>query len=359
MIGHSLGEYVAATLAGVFELEDALALVAERARLMQQMPSGSMLAVHLSEDELAPWLSKQVSLAAINAPGLSVISGPTASINGLADALRRKQVEVQPLLTSHAFHSAMMEPMIEELQLKIARTKRNVPQLPFLSTLTGTWITDEQAASPSYWGQQTRCGVRFSPAILELLKNRGSVLLEVGPGNSLTTLAKLHLSLDAQSKVVNSLPHAKENRSDLECMLTALGSLWVSGISIDWKRFGGSGDRRRVPLPSYPFERQRFWVKLEKENPQMVNGAEAVAGTQEADEQSPKSNLESPNTVQTGIASRNDVGIQYASPRSEIENRLAKLWQEVLGLQQVGSDENFFELGGQSLMAVTLVTETG
>ncbi len=353
MVGHSLGEYVAATLAGVFDLEDALSLIAERGRLMQELPSGSMLAVYLSEEKVQPWLRPDVSLAAVNAPELTVLSGPTEAIEKLANALRAEQINVQPLLTSHAFHSAMMEPMLATFVERVARTHRRAPTVPFVSTLTGTWITDEQAVDPEYWGKQTRHGVRFSPAILELTKTPGRVLLEVGPNNSLSTLARLQFQPEQQCRIVNSLRHPKEDRSDQECMLTALGSLWSAGVPVEWSRLHGNQERRRIPLPTYAFERKRFWI----DPPAAGAGISQMRRTGASESFSVAAQSgEQDKSPALASSTRATEGGQLAS-RGEIEKRLSMLWQEVLGVPQIGIHDNFFELGGQSLMGVTLVNE--
>jgi acyl transferase domain-containing protein/thioesterase domain-containing protein len=368
MVGHSLGEYVAATLSGVFELEDALALVAERARLMQELPPGSMLAVHLSENELRPYLRGDVSLAAVNAPQLSVVSGPTEAIERLVDTFQAKSVGVQPLQTSHAFHSATMEPIVLPFVEEVARVRRRPPRIPFVSTLTGTWITADEAVDPGYWGRQIRCGVRFSPAVMELLKTPGRVLLEVGPGNTLSTLAKLHLGEKTQCTVVNSLRHAKGGPPDLAGMLTALGSLWVAGFAVDWRRLYIREHRRRVPLPTYPFERKRFWIDARE----VGSGHHAGSGTDEGlvsrdlphvsgkIEHGDGSFTEEGGMVTAAGASfysRPDVTTDLVAPQTETENALAKIWQEALGIREVGIDDDFFELGGESLLAVTILSK--
>lgn len=368
MVGHSLGEYVAATLSGVFDLEDALTLVAERARLMQELPPGGMLAVHLSDGELQPWLREGISLAAVNAPGLSVASGPVEAIDRLADALRAEHLEVQPLRTSHAFHSAMMEPMVAPFVETIGQKPRRAPEIPFISSLTGTWITAAQAMDPAYWGRQTRYGVRFSPAVVELLKAPGRVLVEVGPGNTLTTLAKLHLKGEAQRMVVPSLRHAKEDRSEHDCMLTALGCLWVAGVALDWKRLYTGERRRRVALPTYPFERQRFWIEARQvASSQLADSARDQASPTALpfDASGKIEHGEGPSSEECGAAtsagaslySRPALATEYVAPQTETEKALAKLWQEALGVKDIGIHDDFFELGGHSLLALTLLSE--
>ena len=363
MVGHSLGEYVAATLAEVFSLEDALTLVAERGRLMQEMPLGSMLAVHLSERELQPWLQENVSIAAINARDLSVVAGPISEIERLAGELRAAKVEIQPLRTSHAFHSAMMEPVITPFVEKVRQIARHAPKIPFVSTLTGTWITPEDAVDPSYWGMQIRRAVRFSPAVLELLKTPGRVLLEVGPGNTLSMLARLHLKGSTTLSVQNSLQHFKENREDRDSILTALGYLWMSGIAVDWERLHAGERRRRVPLPTYPFERKRFWIEARpvvsspvpspaasKESEYL---SEVSEGCNHAEDVSPEKCAVAADNVL--LYARPDLATQYEPPQTETEKTLARIWRAVIGVKDVGVHDNFFELGGDSLLALTLM----
>ncbi len=261
MIGHSIGEYVAATLAGVFSLEDALALVAARGRLMQSLPAGAMLAVPLTEAELMPLLGGELSLAAVNAPAACVASGPAVAIDALEQALKARGVEARRLQTSHAFHSRMMDPILAEFTALVAKVKRSAPTLPYVSNLTGTWITAAQATDPAYWAQHLRNAVRFTDGVAELLKGGSRVGLEVGPGRTLSTLARQRTELAAHGAPVTSLRHPQEKMSDEVFLLAALGKLWIAGVEIDWRGFSAGERRRRVPLPTYPFERQRYWVQ--------------------------------------------------------------------------------------------------
>ncbi|MGB3292550.1 MAG: SDR family NAD(P)-dependent oxidoreductase [Phormidesmis sp.] len=269
MIGHSIGEYVAATLAGVFSLEDALALVAARGQLMQSLPAGAMLAVTLSEADLQPWLTQpNLSLAAVNGATAGVVSGTEAAIATLEQQLAAEGVNCRRLRTSHGFHSPMMEPILTPFRQQVKQISLSPPQIPFISNVTGTWITAEEATSPDYWARHLRQPVRFSPGLSELLKSE-TLLLEVGPGRTLSTLAKQHIAAQKKAEqsdlpaqaVFTSIRHPKEQQSDAAYLLTTLGKLWLAGVTIDWSQKYAHEQRRRLALPTYPFERQRYWVE--------------------------------------------------------------------------------------------------
>ena len=260
MLGHSLGEYVAACLAGVFSLEDALRLVAVRGQLMQQQPAGSMIAVALPEAELSPLLPVDISLAAVNDPNSCVVSGSFESMEKFTDQLTRREIGFRHLHTSHAFHSTMMEPVLGALAKELRQVRLQAPQLPFISSLTGTWITAEQATDADYWTRQLREPVRFSQGLGELLREPERVFVEVGPGRTLTTLGARHA--EGRGRIlVASLRHAKEETPDPALILEGLGRLWLAGVKIDWQGFYEHERRNRVPLQGYPFERQRFWIE--------------------------------------------------------------------------------------------------
>jgi amino acid adenylation domain-containing protein len=260
MIGHSIGEYVAACLAGVFSLEDALALVAARGQLMQSLPGGAMLSVPLPESEILPLLNSEISLAAINTPTLCVVSGTLDAITTLENQLTKQSVDGLRLQTSHAFHSAMMEPILASFTAHVKKIRLNPPQIPYLSNVSGTWITAEQATDPDYWATHLRQTVRFAENLQELLKKPEYVLLEIGPGRTLTTLAGRHPDKTAEHNVVHTLRHPKEQPADMAFLLTTLGKLWLAGVSIDWPAFYAQAQYHRLPLPTYPFERQRYWI---------------------------------------------------------------------------------------------------
>jgi len=257
MIGHSSGEYVAATLAGVFSLEDALTLIAVRGSLMQQQPRGTMLAVNLSAKELEPFLNETLFLAASNSPSLSVVSGTVEAVEKLEHQLSEKGIAAHGLKTSHGFHSQMMEGAIAPFIEQMGGVSLKPPQIPFISNVTGTWITPEAATNPEYWGNHLRQTVQFSQGIAELLKNKEAIFLEVGPGRTLSTLTKQQAK--TERIVLCSLPHPKDKQEDVEFLLSTQGQLWMNGVEIHWSSlFKDSGNR--VPLPTYPFERQRYWI---------------------------------------------------------------------------------------------------
>jgi len=266
MIGYSIGEYVAACLAGVFSLEDALTLLAQRAQMVQELPGGAMLAVPLSEEEVQPFLGEELSLSAINGPSLCILAGPTEAVAELESSLMEQGVACRHVQTSHAFHSRMLDPILEPLTQLVKILDLKLPTIPYVSNLTGTWITAEQATDPSYWAKHTRHSVRFADGIQELWKEPAWVLLEVGPGRTLGTLAIQHsASHNAAERVVSSLRHSYEQKPDLAFLLSTLGQLWLAGVSIDWQALYSRERRLCVPLPTYPFERQRYWIEPGKD----------------------------------------------------------------------------------------------
>jgi amino acid adenylation domain-containing protein len=260
MLGHSIGEYVAACLAGVFSLEDALAVVAVRGRLMSQMPPGAMLGVPLPEAEVLPLLGEELSLAAVNRPAVSVVSGPVEAVEELSARLALQGLTCRRLHTSHAFHSRMMEPVLQPFVEQVKRVRLEPPRLPFLSNVTGTWIRSEEATDPAYWARQLRQAVRFADGVALLLAEPHRILLEVGPGNTLSTLARQHPAAGPGHAMISSLRHPKQVEPDAAVLLQAVARFWLAGGEIDWTGFWAGERRRRLALPTYPFERRRYWV---------------------------------------------------------------------------------------------------
>jgi len=261
LLGHSVGEFVAACLAGVLTWEDALSLVALRGRLVDELPPGAMLSIPLPADEVAPLLGGTISIAAINAADRTVVSGPLAAIEKLEEQmtlrLADRGLQVRRLATSHAFHSAMMEPAVAALTQAAARIDLRPPQIPYLSNVTGTWIREDEATDPAYWGRHLRQPVRFADGLRTLLGSGSGVLLEIGPGETLGRLARRA----GAALVLPSLPAESSSAVAPPLLLRTLGRLWLAGVPIDWPSLFPTAGRRRVPLPTYPFERRRHWTE--------------------------------------------------------------------------------------------------
>lgn len=343
MVGHSIGEYVAATLAGVFSLEGALALVAARGKMMQAVPPGAMLAVPLSSEALMPLLPEGCSLALYNSSALSVVSGTFAAIDALEQQLGQQGMKVTRLHTSHAFHSAMMEPMTADFAEKMRSVPLQAPKIPYLSNVTGDWITPEQATSVDYWVDHLRQPVRFASNLAQLLKTTDSILLEVGPGRTLGTLAKQHRDANSEHIILASMRHPQEETSDQGFLLTTLGRLWLAGLQPRWEGFYEGERRYRVPLPTYPFERRRYWIdppkdKSSSQRPQLSLSMLGMLEDAEAE---------------TALPIRQN----WVAPRNAREEKVAALLKDILGLEQIGIHDHFFELGGSSLLASRVVAE--
>ncbi|MBE0457051.1 type I polyketide synthase [Pseudoalteromonas prydzensis] len=274
MIGHSIGEYVAACIAGVFSLEVALRIVAKRGQLIQAQPTGSMLSVALSEESLACYLEtvQGVELAAVNSPENCVVSGSDGDISVLESCLVAAGVVVQSLHVSHAFHSSLVAEAADTLAQFIERMPRQVPRIAFISNVTGTWISNEQAIDPQYWAAHLTQAVRFSDGLRTIVNSSAAlngvansleqpILLEVGPSNTLSQLAGRDPVVKQNSHSVTSLPHPRKQAHTAEHFALALGRLWVAGAAINWHAlYNDKQTPRRILLPSYPFERKRFWI---------------------------------------------------------------------------------------------------
>ncbi len=342
MIGHSIGEYVAACLAGVFSLEDALALVAARGQLMQLLPGGDMIAVPLQASEVQPLLGKQLSLAAINGPSLCVVSGSKDAVEQLVGKLSEQGIQCRRLHTSHAFHSEMMEPILGRFTEQVKKVNLQPPKIPYVSNVTGAWITVAEATNPNYWARHLRDCVLFEAGLHELLKQPQRVLLEVGPGQTLSTLARRHPNKSTEQVVLSCVRHPHDQHSDVEYLLNTLGQLWLAGIQVDWSGFYAHERRRRLPLPTYPFERQRYWI----EPPNQVDAVDTC-----------QVSLHNKPVDSSSLHARPSLQNVYFAPNNDVEQKIADVWQGLLGIRKVGIYDNFFELGGDSLVAVRLFAQ--
>ncbi|MDQ7802935.1 beta-ketoacyl synthase N-terminal-like domain-containing protein [Amycolatopsis sp. A133] len=254
MIGHSVGEYVAATVAGVFTPADAVRLVVRRGELMQAMPAGAMLAVQLDEEAVAKRLPAGLAIAGVNGPGTCVVAGPSGAVADFAALLKASDVQCRELVTSHAFHSPMMDPILAEFTEAVAAVPRSAPALPFLSNLTGGWITGAQATDPGYWAAHLRRAVRFGDCVRTLFAGGERwALVECGPGHQLAGLARAAVPKGLPAPRP-SLPGRTDREGDVETLYAAAGLLWAHGVPVE------STSGYRVPLPGYPYARKRYWI---------------------------------------------------------------------------------------------------
>ncbi|MDQ1353898.1 MAG: phthiocerol/phenolphthiocerol synthesis type-I polyketide synthase [Acidobacteriota bacterium] len=364
MIGHSIGEFAAACISGCMSLEDTLRLVAARGRLMQETAPGTMLSVGMNETGISQVLAEypELSLAAVNSPTHCVVSGKTEAIEKLEKQLAQQNQFNKRLKTSHAFHSPLMEPIMDKFAETAAKVKINGPKIPFISGVTGTWITAEEIGDKRYWVNHLRKPVRFAAGIEEILKDPNRLLLEVGPGNSLCVLAAEQKKSEKKTGefIFSSIRHIKQTDSDLTFLLKALANLWLSGVTIDWKNYYKNEKRFRIPLPTYPFERKRYWLEEMKQS-EISQVVETRVG-EDQEIQASESTVAAP-VEKTGqiegektFQPRPELNNEYIPPTTDTERKVAEMWEDLLGIKPVGLNDNFFDLGGHSLLATLFLS---
>jgi phthiocerol/phenolphthiocerol synthesis type-I polyketide synthase E len=351
LLGYSLGEYVAACLAGVLALEDALRLVAIRAKLISELEAGAMLAVMCRDVDLFPFLEPPVYLAGYAGTSLTVLAGPVTAVERLREELLQRRILCRQLSTAHAFHTPHMQRAADPLTSAAKSIRFQPPEIPYVSNVTGAWMTAADATDPSYWARHLCNPVRFSEG-LKLLSATGSVALEIGPGQMLGSLAASGdvESEDAGVVPLASLPSMFDPRKDTELLMGSLAELWVSGARIDWQAFWKNEIRRRVPLSTYPFQQQRYWV----------GDPATLALRYDRQEQSPAESPSQPAAsaaATAGRSRRNSLPNPYVGPSKPIEETMAALWQNLLGIDRVGIHDNFFQLGGNSLLGIQLAMQ--
>jgi thioesterase domain-containing protein/malonyl CoA-acyl carrier protein transacylase/acyl carrier protein len=332
LLGHSLGEYVAACLAGIFSLEDALTLVVTRARVAEQLPPGGMLSVLAPAAELEPLLGAELSLAAINGPASCVLSGPLGALESIEHTLVARGLSCKRVRYSRAMHSSMFDPYLADFERVVARVKLGAPKLPVVSSVTGQWLSEREATDPAYWVRHLRHTVRFSDALALLLAQEERALIEVGPGTILGSLARQHPARTSQP-VISSLPSVTAQETS---PLAPLGEAWLAGVQVDWEHFRAGERRRRVPLPTYSFDRERYWI-------QPVTPAPA---TRRAEPLPPPSPSSSRRTA------RRDTPVEPA--HTGTEQALVECFRELFRIEELGIHDDFFALGGDSLLALKL-----
>ena len=335
MIGHSVGEFVAATLAGVFTLPQALKLVARRGALMQAQPAGGMLSVRMPLDALLACIPADLSLAAENAPGSCVVSGELEAIAAFQAQLEADGIACRALRTSHAFHSQMMDPVVAPFRADVVGLPLNAPSIPIVSTATGDWLDAASAASPDYWGAHLREPVRFASAIARVLDTPARVLLEVGPRATLAGLSRQHPA-SQQHHVAAVATLADTPEAEAASLRSAAGQLWARGVQVDPAMFDRRQVRSRLRLPTYPFERQRYWVEAAVPAASNVVPHPALTAL-EAETLAP--------AVPAATAAE-------THPSTHVAKKLKEVFYETTGFDMADADDdaNFMELGLDSLM---------
>jgi len=340
MIGHSVGEFVCATLAKVFSPEDGMRLVCERGRLMQALPGGSMLSVRLPAATLAERLGPSLAIASDNAPSLSVASGPTDAIEALQRILDSEGVPCRPLHTSHAFHSPMMDSVVEPFAAIVRDVALAEPSLPFISSVTGSLIAAEQALDPMYWARHLRQTVRFAEGVRTVCDKSGAPLLEVGPRGTLSMLARQQTTGRSSQPCVVSLGDSGDPEAEPAALLLALGQLWTYGVMPNWDAVAGADSGRRIALPTYPFERQRHWVDP------LESVARPTATVSEIAQATPTTS-EMPSSIMSQTAPSTSV-----DRRPRLANEIREILEQVSGIDVASEDtgHSFVELGFDSLV---------
>ena len=318
LVGHSLGAYAAACVAGVFTLPDAMRLVVERGRLLQTVQPGAMVAVPLPEEEVTPLLTDDLDVAVVNGPAQCVIAGSPASLDELVTRLGDRGVDAKRLRIPVPAHSRHVEPIAAEFEKWVAALPMQPPEIPLLSEITGRPLAADEATSPAYWARHLRHTVRFGDALDTLFALPGRVIVEVGPGHALTGIVRRHPNRPADVLAVPTLPHPEEDMSDLAAVLTAVGQLWATGADVDWPALHEGQPRRRVPLPAYPFERKRYVV-----GPPSAGPAEPIRQPEPL-----------PGKENDSVAAQ-----------------VAEVFGQALGVRSVGPRDSLFALGGDSVIA--------
>ncbi len=340
MIGHSLGEYVAATLGGVFSLESGLSVVVERSRLMEEAPRGAMVSVALPADELGPYLSEDISLAVVNTAESSVLSGSAQAVKAVTTRLEADGVDVRPVPISVASHSVLMEPLLDQYRQYLDGISMERPRIPLVSNTTGTWIGDDDAADPAYWVKHLRNTVRFAEGLDTLLGSGAQVLVEVGPSQVLSGLVRRHPRFDGERMVIPSLPHPSQDIADDRHFLASVGAAWEAGVAIDWGPTRAGEGAGRVGLPTYAFDRQRHWIEPTVIRTTGAPAAGRALPRSESTQSAAPADAPSASTPVTPLAR-----VEY------IARRLVAILSDLSGVEEssVDREATFLELGFDSL----------
>ncbi|MER8798701.1 amino acid adenylation domain-containing protein [Mesorhizobium sp. M0984] len=346
VIGHSIGEYAAAHIADIISLPDAIGLTLKRGQLTSRVPAGGIVAVGLSPEELRPYWNDNLSLAAINGPRQCVVSGAAPDIVAFHEQLQAKSIASKKIHASHAVHSSLLDPILPEFRIHAEQVELQAPQIPFMSTVHGDWLEADVPFDGSYWVRNLRETVQFHRAFDRLVQSGYELLIEMGPGAALIKHSRqIKVKNDPRSRLAfPALSGGDHGQGDHARLLQTLGKLWTCGIRIDWSGLHGHQPPQRTPLPPYPFDRKRYWL-------------DAVASK----ERRQNANLNPPDTAATSV----DAPTGNKEPRSPIviempgeatlDREIAAVYRDILGLDDVALTDSFFDLGGDSLSALSVI----
>ncbi|WP_331375473.1 non-ribosomal peptide synthetase/type I polyketide synthase [Sinorhizobium chiapasense] len=343
VIGHSIGEYAAAHFAGIISLPDAIRLTLKRGQLTSRVPAGGIVAVSLSPEELQPYWNERLSLAAINGPRQCVVSGAASEIEAFHERLQAKSIASKRIRGSHAVHSSLLDPILSEFRIYAEQVDLHAPQVSFMSTVLGDWLEADVPPDGNYWVRNLRETVQFHLAFDGLVQSGYELFIEMGPGAALSTQFKSKGNLRSPL-TFSALPGGDHGQGDRRRLLQTLGKIWTCGVAIDWS---GLHDHvpRRTPLPPYPFDRQRYWF-------------DAVATTKERGQ---NTGLNRANTAGTSVddptkneEQRSSIVAQL-SAEAALDRQIAAVYRDILGLDDVALTDSFFDLGGDSLSALSVI----
>ena len=363
LMGHSIGEFAAACTAGVFSLEDGLKIIAERGRAMQALPGGSMMSVRLPGSEVEPMLWGDMAIGSYNGPSLCVVAGPDNEVAELQTKLEAQDVVCRHLHTSHAFHSPMMNEIVQPFAEFVAKFQLSKPNLPILSTVTGDWMTDEQATDPNYWAEHLQMPVRFSDAVTKMWDAETGdptrVLIELGPRRTLSTLAKQHATDPKNQTTIATLSNTSEGNAEWHATLMAVAQLWLAGAEIDWNRLSTDGLPRQksqhVSLPTYAFQRKRYFIppgtQTHVSNDVVNSGTAQTTAT-------PSCALTQTQTTQPTAQPATSLETIPMSRIPNITNAIKEVFEDTSGfdLNDFDGDTTFFEMGLDSLVLTQTAT---
>ncbi|MEX3935798.1 amino acid adenylation domain-containing protein [Paraburkholderia phymatum] len=346
VVGHSIGEYAAAHIAGVISLPDAIRLTLTRGRLTSGVEAGGIIAVNLSPEELQRYWNEDLSLAAVNGPRHCIVSGGVVAVTALHERLQARSLVSKQIYASHAVHSSLLDPILPKFRIATEQIDFRNPQIPFMSTVTGDWVEVNVPLDGGYWVRNLRETVKFNLALDRLVQSNHDLFIEIGPGSALTKCIRQHKSAgDLRAfTALSALPGKDRGQGEHASLLQVLGELWTRGVRVDWSGVHGHQPRHRIPLPSYPFDSKRHWIDAApvKQHVQAVAASQPEVAATLADRPEENGETHSP------------IAIEATAPEA-LDGRIAAIFRAILGLDDVALTDGFFDLGGDSLSALSVI----